>query len=158
MHINVLISSLDLFAAVNAVFARMFGTSPPTRACVAVDLPELVFVQMDCLAYDTAEMEFRKPIHVQGLSYWAPANIGPYSQSITVDPKPRCIIKTDDGLRLARSSPSQGRLLLYHPLCNYHHPLLSRQKSLWHFSITTVLLKLLGWMLNHKGAHSVSQP
>jgi hypothetical protein len=25
-------------------------------------------------------------LHVQGLSYWAPANIGPYSQGVVVSP------------------------------------------------------------------------
>jgi diphthine-ammonia ligase len=28
----------------------------------------------------------RKALHVQSLSYWAAANIGPYSQTITVRP------------------------------------------------------------------------
>lgn len=28
----------------------------------------------------------RSALHVQSLSYWAPANIGPYSQAITVRP------------------------------------------------------------------------
>jgi diphthine-ammonia ligase len=26
----------------------------------------------------------RETMHVQGISYWAPANIGPYSQSVVV--------------------------------------------------------------------------
>lgn len=80
-HINVLISSMDHFPDVNTVFATTFGTSPPTRACVAVDLPNAVRVRMDCVANASRE---RQALHVQGMSYWAPANIGPYSQSIVV--------------------------------------------------------------------------
>lgn len=63
---------------------RLFGTSPPTRACVAADLPPGQRVCIDIIAYGDEEQKVRQSLHVQSLSYWAPANIGPYSQSITV--------------------------------------------------------------------------
>lgn len=85
-HINVYISSIQDFARINAVYSTMFGTSPPTRACVAVDLPEHVRVRMDCLAYAESNSHDRQALHVQSLSYWAPANIGPYSQAVVVSP------------------------------------------------------------------------
>ncbi|KAF9818346.1 hypothetical protein IEO21_02861 [Rhodonia placenta] len=72
-NINIFLSSMDLFAQANAVYATFFGTSPPARACVAVDLPS-----------PTSPAD-RQALHVQGLSYWAPANIGPYSQAIVVN-------------------------------------------------------------------------
>ena len=75
---------MDLFASVNTVYAQFFGVSPPARACVAVDLPPSVHVRLDCLAFTESLEGDRKALHVQGLSYWAPANIGPYSQAITV--------------------------------------------------------------------------
>jgi len=81
-NINILLSSMDLFAQVNAVYSTFFGTSPPSRACVASDLPSGIRLQLDVIAHDRCE---RQALHVQSLSYWAPANIGPYSQSITVD-------------------------------------------------------------------------
>ncbi|KAI0723210.1 hypothetical protein C8Q76DRAFT_614876 [Earliella scabrosa] len=84
-NINIFLSSMDLFARVNAVYATYFGTSPPARACVAVQLPSPVRVRLDCVAYDERNPSERQALHVQGLSYWAPANIGPYSQAITVD-------------------------------------------------------------------------
>lgn len=83
-NINIFLSSIDLFAQVNAVYATFFGTSPPARACVAVDLPSPVRVKLDCLAYVESLPTDRQALHVQGLSYWAPANIGPYSQAIVV--------------------------------------------------------------------------
>lgn len=83
-NINIFLSSMDLFAQVNAVYATYFGTSPPARACVAVDLPAHIHVRLDCIAYAERTPSERQALHVQGLSYWAPANIGPYSQAIVV--------------------------------------------------------------------------
>ena len=76
---------MDLFTAINTVYATFFGTSPPTRACVAVDLPPSLRVKLDCFAYAETDSTQRTALHVQGLSYWAPANIGPYSQAVLVD-------------------------------------------------------------------------
>ncbi|KAI0638098.1 hypothetical protein C8Q77DRAFT_1153777 [Trametes polyzona] len=84
-NINILLSSMDLFARVNAVYATYFGTSPPARACVAAHLPSPVRVRLDCVAHLDANTNSRQALHVQGLSYWAPANIGPYSQAIVAD-------------------------------------------------------------------------
>ncbi|KAI0303257.1 hypothetical protein BC826DRAFT_903387 [Russula brevipes] len=84
-NMNIFISSMDYFASINAVYATYFGVSPPARACVAVDLPHPLRVTLDCVAYSEQEASDRKALHVQGLSYWAPANIGPYSQAIVVD-------------------------------------------------------------------------
>ncbi|KZO97985.1 hypothetical protein CALVIDRAFT_49840 [Calocera viscosa TUFC12733] len=81
-QINLFISSMDIFASVNAIYSTYFGTSPPTRACVAVDLPSPTRVRLDVLACNKPN---RTALHVQGLSYWAPANIGPYSQAVLND-------------------------------------------------------------------------
>lgn len=75
---------MDLFARVNVVYATYFGTSPPARACVAADLPAPIRVRIDCIAFAETTPTARQALHVQGLSYWAPANIGPYSQAIVV--------------------------------------------------------------------------
>jgi len=75
---------MDLFPALNTIYATFFGTSPPTRACVAVDLPSPMRVKLDCFAYAETDSAQRTALHVQGLSYWAPANIGPYSQAVLV--------------------------------------------------------------------------
>lgn len=75
---------MDLFPTLNTTYATFFGTSPPTRACVAVDLPPPIRLKLDCFAYAETEPSQRTALHVQGLSYWAPANIGPYSQAVLV--------------------------------------------------------------------------
>lgn len=83
-NINIFLSSMDLFARMNAVYATFFGTSPPARACVAVDLPSPIRFRLDCIAYAECAPSERQALHVQSLSYWAPANIGPYSQATIV--------------------------------------------------------------------------
>ena len=75
---------MELFGRVNAVYGTFFGISPPARACVGVDLPIDIRVKLDCIAFIEEVSQERQSLHVQGLSYWAPANIGPYSQAITV--------------------------------------------------------------------------
>ena len=76
---------MDLFPTLNTIYATFFGTSPPTRACVAVDLSPPTRVKLDCFACAGTDRTQRTALHVQGLSYWAPANIGPYSQAVLID-------------------------------------------------------------------------
>ena len=60
------------------------------RACVQLDLPANILFQVDCLVYSLQSEEHevmpppREAMHVQSISHWAPANIGPYSQAIKV--------------------------------------------------------------------------
>ncbi|KAH7916170.1 hypothetical protein BJ138DRAFT_1169482 [Hygrophoropsis aurantiaca] len=84
-NINVFLASMDHFPKVNAVYTTFFGSSPPARACVAIDLPSPIRIKLDCIACAEASPNDRQALHVQGLSYWAPANIGPYSQAIMID-------------------------------------------------------------------------
>jgi len=81
----VLLRSMDLFASMNARYKQVIsGINPPSRVCVAVDyLPKDVDILLSVTTNDT-ECE-RKALHVQSRSYWAPANVGPYSQAIAVD-------------------------------------------------------------------------
>lgn len=72
------------------------------RVCVQVPLPAGQLLQMDCLLHDWTEppqeccFHQRQAMHVQSLSHWAPANIGPYSQTVRVRP----------------SSPQQGSVIV----------------------------------------------
>lgn len=76
------------FPAANASYIRYFGTSPPSRATVAVPLPRGQRIRVEIVGFDDSSehgrVGGRSALHVQGLSYWAPANIGPYSQAVTV--------------------------------------------------------------------------
>lgn len=90
-HITLLLSSMSLFAPANAVYSSYFGTSPPSRATVAVPLSAGQRVKIEVVGFDdrTSKSDVkvggRQALHVQSLSYWAPANIGPYSQAIMVN-------------------------------------------------------------------------
>lgn len=83
-HINLYLSSMDLFGPINLVYNSFFGPSPPTRACISSILAKDFYVKMDVLAYREESAEPRSALHVRSLSYWAPANIGPYSQAVRV--------------------------------------------------------------------------
>lgn len=58
------------------------------RACVGSNLPFPIKIQIDLMAIKHVSKDEsskpRKTMHVQSMSYWAPANIGPYSQATIV--------------------------------------------------------------------------
>ncbi|MCJ1368070.1 hypothetical protein MMC16_007209 [Acarospora aff. strigata] len=83
---TVLLRSMDDFAAVNGVYATLFTKpNPPARATVACGdaLPENVQTAVS-FVIDLGPRNSRQGLHVESRSYWAPANIGPYSQAIAV--------------------------------------------------------------------------
>lgn len=83
---TVLLRSMQDFYSMNAIYVALFTRpNPPARVTVACGdrLPDGVQVMISCVV-DHAEDVKRQGLHVQSRSYWAPANIGPYSQAITV--------------------------------------------------------------------------
>ena len=55
------------------------------RVCVEVLLPAEEHFRVDaCLVNIPTPSTAREALHVQSTSYWAPANIGPYSQAVKV--------------------------------------------------------------------------
>ncbi|KAF2684940.1 adenine nucleotide alpha hydrolases-like protein [Lentithecium fluviatile CBS 122367] len=83
-HCTLLLRNMADFTALNAVYAKYFAyTNPPARATVAVgsSMPAPFDVMLSIVAHKGVE---RTGLHVQSQSYWAPANIGPYGQAITV--------------------------------------------------------------------------
>ena len=81
-----LLKDMSNFSLVNPVYASLFRTgepNPPARVTIACPLPSDVEVCMS-VVIDLGPREARRGLHVQSRSYWAPANIGPYSQAISV--------------------------------------------------------------------------
>ena len=55
------------------------------RVCVQLDLPHPLLLRMDILFVNTSNNDVSiSHLHVQSISHWAPANIGPYSQACKV--------------------------------------------------------------------------
>ncbi|XP_076099991.1 diphthine--ammonia ligase-like isoform X3 [Mytilus galloprovincialis] len=77
--INLYISDMNDFGAINDIYKKYFGLNPPARVCVQVPLPENIVLQLEC--YGSCN-EDKHTMHVQSISHWAPANIGPYSQAV----------------------------------------------------------------------------
>lgn len=74
------------FAAVNAVYGTLFTTpNPPARVTVSCGdlLPDGIHIAASFVA-SRCSPDLRRGLHVQSRSYWAPANIGPYSQAVGV--------------------------------------------------------------------------
>uniref|UniRef100_A0A3Q3H2T5 Diphthine--ammonia ligase n=1 Tax=Labrus bergylta TaxID=56723 RepID=A0A3Q3H2T5_9LABR len=88
--VHLYVRSMADFGPLNAVYKTHFGINPPARVCVQAPLPAGQLLQMDCLLHDWTEppeegcFHEKDALHVQSMSHWAPANIGPYSQAFRV--------------------------------------------------------------------------
>lgn len=83
---TILLRHMADFSKVNEAYARLFAApNPPARVTVACGerLPPGVEVMMSVIVQDCNATQ-RHALHVQSRSYWAPANIGPYSQAVSV--------------------------------------------------------------------------
>ncbi|XP_072030489.1 uncharacterized protein [Amphiura filiformis] len=84
--VHLYVGDMCNFASINSVYCQYFTLNPPARVCVQVNLPKNVAVQIDCLSHhqdqSSQDVVPRHTMHVQGISHWAPANIGPYSQAV----------------------------------------------------------------------------
>jgi diphthine-ammonia ligase len=79
---NVFVRNMDDFGRINAIYKTFFDINPSPRALVGAPLKGNAQLQIDAIAIQSLEGVKRETMHVQGISYWAPANIGPYSQSV----------------------------------------------------------------------------
>ena len=84
--VNLFCSSMKNFSQINSVYKKFFHLNPPARVCVEIPLPPEIVFKMD-VCIDHSLIHPRKALHVESISYWAPANIGPYSQVVRVSPR-----------------------------------------------------------------------
>ena len=86
-YTSIILRDMADFAAVNGAYGKCFQhPNPPARitlSCAGV-LPQDSLVTISATSVRQTPGKQRKGLHVQSRSYWAPANIGPYSQAITV--------------------------------------------------------------------------
>lgn len=90
-YVHLYLSDMKFFPHVNNEYSTWFGINPPSRSCIAVPLPEGIYVAMDvlCLVGSHAPIGLgrsarREVLHVQSYSEWAPMSIGPYSQATSI--------------------------------------------------------------------------
>ncbi|KAK2142335.1 hypothetical protein LSH36_969g00011 [Paralvinella palmiformis] len=75
------VRDMTSFCHINNAYKRYFENNPPVRVCVEACLPQNAVLQIDCVCNLTEPETEINTMHVQSLSHWAPANIGPYSQA-----------------------------------------------------------------------------
>ncbi|GAB6029387.1 hypothetical protein CHUAL_005152 [Chamberlinius hualienensis] len=84
--VQLFVKDMKDFAKLNSVYKTIFTRNPPTRVCVQTILPQNVSAVLSCTGFrSTSESTVVNHMHVQSVSHWAPANIGPYSQSVKLD-------------------------------------------------------------------------
>ncbi|PGH04633.1 hypothetical protein AJ79_07030 [Helicocarpus griseus UAMH5409] len=116
---SVLLRSMDDFTLINPIYASLFTKpNPPARVTVACgnSMPAGVDV-MASFVVDMLLREGRLGLHVQSRSYWAPANIGPYSQAQCIPLHRDARIDRDGGLiYVAGQIPlNPGTMEVYNP-------------------------------------------
>lgn len=93
-HCTLLLRDMADFTVLNPIYGQYFSdVNPPARVTIAVGdaMLEGVDVMLSVIVDKDQTDRKGKPVgavnrqglHVQGRSYWAPANIGPYSQAIS---------------------------------------------------------------------------
>ena len=101
LFVTILLRSMSSFPAMNAIYAAYFADIPLPPARVTVACGNTLPDGADIILSATADLKLaqgggakgapaeeelvpgrKKGLHIQSRSYWAPANIGPYSQAI----------------------------------------------------------------------------
>lgn len=82
-------NDISSYAKLNSLYTNTIdGSNAPVRICLETNLPSDSAVLLDAVAHKTVSASppgiERRTMHVQSISHWAPANIGPYSQAIRV--------------------------------------------------------------------------
>ncbi|KAK3718843.1 hypothetical protein LTR37_004759 [Vermiconidia calcicola] len=86
-YTSIVLRDMSDFASINAVYGACFvHPNPPARVTIALAkvLPSGKHLMVTLTSIKVGAADKRKALHVQSRSYWAPANIGPYSQAISV--------------------------------------------------------------------------
>lgn len=95
------VSSMDDYPEYNKEYIKYFASRPPVRVCVEAPLPSNTAILLEALAYrplPDGDGTTRSCMHVQGISHWAPANIGPYSQACWVSLFRQCLGVANESL------------------------------------------------------------
>lgn len=79
---TIILRSMSDFPVINHAYGQLFtAPNPPARVTVACALPPGIDIMVSVVVSMDDNVD---ALHVQSRSYWAPANIGPYSQAVSV--------------------------------------------------------------------------
>ncbi|VEU22476.1 DEKNAAC103482 [Brettanomyces naardenensis] len=79
--VDLFINDMADFAEINSIYKGYFTEPlPPARCCVESNLPASTKAILSVKIIP--QITLKQGLHVQSRSYWAPSNIGPYSQTI----------------------------------------------------------------------------
>ena len=82
--LTLILPDISAFSSINASYAcHLPAQMPPSRACLQLPSSSLL---LDLVLVSPASSLTRSSLHVQSISRWAPACIGPYSQCVTAGP------------------------------------------------------------------------
>lgn len=87
IHTTIRLRDMSSFAEVNTVYSSYFRfPNPPSRVTISCGelMPKGVDIMLGTEAGKAGYQSQREALHVQSRSYWAPANIGPYSQAVSI--------------------------------------------------------------------------
>ncbi|ODV62754.1 diphthine--ammonia ligase ASCRUDRAFT_27451, partial [Ascoidea rubescens DSM 1968] len=77
---TLLLNSMNNFQKINSIYQSFFlKPLPPARVCIETNLPKSNELMLSCVIL--SDLNKKLGLHIQSRSYWAPQNIGPYSQS-----------------------------------------------------------------------------
>ncbi|KAM4690076.1 diphthine--ammonia ligase [Rhinophrynus dorsalis] len=91
--VHLYVRNMEDFATINTVYGTLFHEAPPARVCVQCCIQGDALFKVDALFWVPPinvciddHVPQKISMHVQSISHWAPANIGPYSQAMRVGP------------------------------------------------------------------------
>lgn len=83
---TIILRNMEDFEEINPIYGQLFKSPiPPARVTIAAgnQMPRGLDILMSCIGY-CGDLNHKQGLHVQSISYWAPANIGPYSQAVSI--------------------------------------------------------------------------
>lgn len=76
---KLLLQDMSNFVKVNSIYSQYFTNPlPPSRICVETNISNEIQLSVVVVR----NLQKKSGLHIQGRSYWAPSNIGPYSQCV----------------------------------------------------------------------------
>lgn len=89
VSITMFVRDMSQYSKLNSIYTSIIDkNNAPVRICLETNLPDESTVLIEALAHKSINSSpsnnERRTMHVQSISHWAPANIGPYSQAIKV--------------------------------------------------------------------------